>query len=87
MVLLHKSQFCFENDNNLIKAISDENMFFIWCIIFHRYGCPQQLTYYIGFKDKDGGKEGSSKTGSCMSRRIHVSSMTVDTTIRIVLTL
>jgi hypothetical protein len=87
MVLLHKSKFCFENDNSLIKAILDENMFCIWCNISHQCGCPRQLTYSIGFQDKDRGKEGNSKTGSYMSRRIHVSSMTVDTTIGIVLTL
>src|SRR3954463_16705579 len=40
-------------------------------------------TFFIGSKNR--GKEGISKTGSRMSRKIHVSSMTVDTTIRIVL--
>jgi hypothetical protein len=77
----------------LIKAVLDENMFYNECNISHQCGCPRQLTYSIGFrfqgkKERRGrGKEGNSKTGSCMSRRIHVSSMTVDTAIRIVLTL
>jgi hypothetical protein len=73
----------------LIKAVLDENMFYIQCNISHQCDCPRQLTYIIGFRfqGKDGGKEGNSKTGSCMSRRIHVSSMTVDTAIRIGLTL
>ena len=41
------------------------------------------LTSFVGSKNR--GKEGISKTGSRMSRKIHVSSMTVDMAIRIVL--
>ena len=41
------------------------------------------LTFFIGSKNR--GKEGIRKTGSRMSRKIHVSSMTMDTAIRIVL--
>jgi hypothetical protein len=69
MVLLHKRQFCFKRDtHNLIKAILDENMFCIQCSISHQCGCLRQLTYSIGFQDKDGGKEGNIKTGSYVKK-------------------
>ena len=76
--------------NTFDKSILDENMFYNECNISHQCDCPRQLTYFIEFQKRKGrgakrnrerGKEGSSKTGSYMSRRIHVSSMTVDTTI------
>src|SRR4051812_49003537 len=87
MVLLHKNKFYLQLTVVLIKASFDENMFYHQCGVSHHCGCPRQLTHFIRFQEKDRGKEGSSKTCSCMSRRIHVLSMTVDTDIRIVLTL
>ena len=56
---------------------------FISRITFIKVRILDQLTLIIGSKNR--GKEGISKKGSRMSRKIHVSSMTVDTAIRIVL--
>ena len=66
MVLLHKSQFYLQLIVVLIKASFDENMFYHQCGVSHHCGCPRQLTYFIRFQEKDRGKEGSSKIGSCI---------------------